>query len=192
MRIFPVRILSYPSILIFCALLSFQSRAAENYDHYKSWNSFESYIKKEKAEASRRGKSQIISGGIAVLAGVLGDAMTLDPIEKGVYTIFQSVGVGAVGYGSYEWYIGSSDRKIYETLKNSDGFDDEMKSSFLKSYADIQKGNEKMERRIRAITHGLIAALNIYNAQKQTNESFKSTLNFIGGINLLVAINYTF
>jgi hypothetical protein len=71
---------------------------------------------------------------------------------------------------------------------------DKQKTQVLRAYYYQKKNRLQKERLIKAITHSLIAAVNIYNASQQ-DESAKDVRNalyFIGGINTLAAISYTF
>ena len=60
------------------------------------------------------------------------------------------------------------------------------------SIAIVQGAREKQQRFVRALTHGMIAALNIYGATQQTNDTVKNALYFLGGVNTLAAISFAF
>lgn len=155
------------------------------------WDEFSKEVELQKEKDRRNGLSYIISGSLALIGGVLGNNVAEDTAEKGIYTVFQTIGVASIGYGAYAWQIGGEERSIYQTLQYSKLTPDQ-KSQFLRAYAYQRKEKEKRDRYIRAVTHGLIAGLNFYNASQQKQEGLKGTLNFIGGVNLLAAISFTF
>lgn len=181
-------------LLILCFTGSSFSRAADesfSYLEETKWADFSREVKMQEKQDFKDGLSYIISGSLALVGGILGSKITEDPLEKGIYTVFQTIGIASVGYGIYTWQIGGEDRTLYLTLQES-RLTAEQKTLFLRSYATQKKEREKKERVIKAITHGLIAGLNFYNGMEQTNKSLQSGLYFIGGVNLLAAISYTF
>lgn len=155
------------------------------------WDEFAHEIDLQKDLDTKNGLSYIISGALALGGGIWGANIAEDGAEKGIYTIFQTIGIASVGYGTYTWKIGGEERSIYQTLNNT-GLTSDQKSQFLKSYAAVRKQKEKQDRFIRSITHGLIAAINIYNASQQDLDSVKSGLYFIGAVNLLACASFTF
>jgi hypothetical protein len=155
------------------------------------WEQFALEVNKQRASDYRNGLSYMISGSLALAGGIWGSNITKDPAEKGIYTVFQSIGIASIGYGAYTWQIGEEDRTIYRILANT-RFTNQQRSLFLKAYASERAERERKERWIRALTHGLISGINFYNASQQNNQNVKNGLNFIGGVNLLAAISFTF
>lgn len=156
-----------------------------------TWENYSKETEQQEKTDRRNGISYIISGSLALAGGILGGGLTDDNLEKGIYTIFQTIGVASVGYGAYIWKIGGEERMINKTL-NTSRLTPEQRTQFLRSYYTQKKASEKRERQIKAITHGLIAGLNFYNASQQKQDSIKSGLYFIGGVNLLASISFTF
>jgi len=138
------------------------------------------------------GISYIISGGIALAGGLAGANITQDPLEKGIYSIFQTIGIASVGYGAYTWKVGDEDRLLYQTLEGSSGLTESQKNIFIESYMMELQKRQQTENVIKAITHGLIAGLNFYNASNQKQQGVKNTLTFIGVANVLACLTYTF
>ncbi len=172
-------------ILVFAV----SSPAAPSYS--LKWEDFSKEVELQKTRDYRNGLSYIISGALALGGGIWGASIAEDGAEKGIYTVFQTIGIASIGYGAYTWKIGSEERSIYQTL-NDTRLSAEQKSQFLKSYASVRQQREKQDRFIRSITHGLIAAINIYNATQQDVDSVKSGLYFIGAVNLLACVSFTF
>ncbi len=143
----------------------------------------------EKQTDHNLGWSYVISGSIGFLGGFAGQEIATDPFEKGAYTVFQSIGIAAIGYGLYRIYVGSEDQNFYRLLDQSD-LTIEQREKLFRSY-QIQKAElERNEKRIRALTHGLIALLNINSASQQNAGVVKDSLYFIGGVNLLACASY--
>lgn len=181
-------------MLIFLLLHPGAAHAFEDSAHSDGLVTWEQYFKdSEKQEKTdyRNGLSYIISGSLALAGGILGGTVTDDNLEKGIYTLFQTIGVASIGYGTYVWKIGGEDRLISRTL-NTSRLTPEQRTHFLRSYYAQKKSSEARERHIKAITHGLIAGLNFYNASQQKQDGIKSGLFFVGGVNLLAAISFTF
>ena len=155
------------------------------------WDEFTREVELQKEIDRRNGISYVISGSLALAGGIWGNSIATDAAEKGIYTVFQTIGIASLGYGSYVWQIGGEERSVYQTLQYSK-LTAEQKTQFLQAYVLQKKEKERKDHIIRGITHGLIAGLNFYNASQQSNDSLKNTLNFIGGVNLLAAASFTF
>jgi hypothetical protein len=157
-----------------------------------TWRQEEVRLAKLKAEERVEGMSYVISGGIGLLGGLAGTSVTNDPLEKGIYAVFQSIGIASIGYGAFKWQIGDDQRLIVDALRTSPELSAQEKVNFLNHYKAEKKSLEKKERLIKAVTHGLIAALNFYNISLQKQDGVKSALTFIGTANLLACISYSF
>jgi hypothetical protein len=179
-------------ILVLVVGTPWRSFAAEEefkFDTYK-WDEFAREVELQKEKDRRNGISYIISGTLALVGGIWGESVSEDTAEKGIYTVFQTIGVASVGYGAYTWQIGGEERSIYQTLQYSK-FTAEQKTHYLRVYNFQKKERERRDHLIRAVTHGLIAGLNFYNGSQQKQDGLKTTLYFIGGVNLLAAISFT-
>ena len=124
--------------------------------------------------------------------GLAGQASSPDPLDKGVYTLFQSIGVASIGYGIYTWKLGDDDRWFYDIVGNAANVSVQDRLAMMNSYTRTKRAREKEQKFVRALTHGMIAALNFYGATQQQNESVKNALIFLGGVNTLAAISFTF
>lgn len=186
---------NFKFVLLFLFVSVFSGSAFAAQDEFKfdihKWDEFAVAVEVQKEKDRRNGVSYVISGALALVGGIWGDSITDDTAEKGIYTVFQTIGVASIGYGAYTWQIGGEERSVYETLQYSK-FTPEQKSHFLRAYNFQRKDREKRDRLIRAVTHGLIAGLNFYNASQQKQESLKNTLYFVGGVNLLAAVSFNF
>lgn len=169
------------------------STASQNEEiQNKDWSYFEKANQKALEMDRVNGMSYIISGSIALLGGIAGSSVTSDPLEKGIYALFQTIGVASVGYGAYKWRVGDEERLLVKSLNSTPELNDFQRLAFIKVYFGEQKDLNKEERMIKTVTHTLIALLNFYNASQQQAGGVKNSLYFIGGANLLAALSYTF
>jgi hypothetical protein len=156
------------------------------------WTDFEIEIKEQIKKDRANGISYLLSGGIAFTGGLVGAGVADDEIEQALYTVFQTVGVASAGYGLYKMSIGGYERDLYSILLNAPSVSDHERTMILRSYYRHKREKEKKERVIKAVTHSLIAALNIYSATQQKDDSIATALYFVGGINLLATISFSF
>ena len=155
------------------------------------WETFEKKNKGQIEKDYKNGLSYIISGSIAFVGGMWGERLAQDALEKGTYALFQTLGVASVGYGAYLWTVGSDERFVYESLNASD-LTTAQKTQFIKGYRRAEKERQMRDRLIRAITHGLIAGLNLYNGVQAKDENIRNTLYFIGGVNVLAGASIVY
>lgn len=179
------------NLLVFGFSSTALSLTEKNSSELESWDSFYRQMEKQKITDHTQGLSYIISGSLALLGGGFGENLASDPLEKGVYTLFQTMGIASIGYGSYTWQIGNDDRGFYEMIQKST-LSPQAKYEMLRVYRQSTQERQKKERFIKMITHGLISALNFYSASQQSNDSIKTSLYFIGGVNLLACITFSF
>lgn len=183
------KILSF-SLLFFCRSLYCTEVTIQTEN--MNWAKYEREVQLLEREDYRNGLSYVISGSLALVGGIWGESVTNDAVEKGIYSVFQSIGIASVGYGAYLWQVGGEERAIYTSLRDAKGLSYRDKSYFLRSYFAQRKERLRREKLIRAITHGLVAAVNTYNASRQDQDGVRDALYFIGGVNLLAAISFTF
>jgi hypothetical protein len=155
-----------------------------------NWKYQALHVNRDRVQEKNLGWSYVISGGVGFLGGFAGQQIAKDPFEKGAYTVFQSIGIAAIGYGLYRIYVGSEDQNFFRILDQSD-LTVEQKERMFRSYQAQKLELEKNEKKIRALTHGLIALLNLNSAAQQDAGVVKDSLYFIGGVNLLACASYT-
>ncbi len=155
-----------------------------------NWKFQSLHVNRDRVQEKSLGWSYVISGGVGFLGGFAGQQIAKDPFEKGAYTVFQSIGIAAIGYGLYRIYVGSEDQNFFRILDMSD-LTVEQKERMFRAYQAQKLELEKNEKKIRALTHGLIALLNLNSAAQQDAGVVKDSLYFIGGVNLLACASYT-
>lgn len=191
-------------LFLFITVISFQSLAvhpkndpniqAENtaLTAIPPWKALGTDMRSKRMMSNKLGWSYVISGGIGFAGGLAGEDIATDPLEKAVYTVFQTIGIASIGYGLFKVYIPPEDEKLYRLLDSDLSLTDLQREKLFKVYQDQQTENLRKEKTIRAITHGLIAALNFNNASKQKQGTIKDALLFVGGVNLLACVSYSF
>lgn len=157
-----------------------------------SWSQFEDDVREQTRRDKVNGISYIISGSLAFGGGLIGSGVADDEIEKGIYSVFQTIGVASAGYGLYLWSIGGYERDLHSLLSQTRGLSELEKTMILRTYYRHKREKERKERLIKAITHGLIAGLNIYSATQQDDKDLRTVLYFVGGVNFLAAASFTF
>ena len=178
--------------ILFFSNLSLADSKKRNVDIQPNWESFHAEMMTLKNNDSINGVSYMISGGIAVVGGLVGYYSSQDLFAKAVYSIAQSVGIGAVGYGAYMYSLGSDQRILFDTIEASRSLSLAQKNELIQNYYSIQKAREKKGRFIKALTHGLVAGVNAYNATTATSADLKTTLYFVSGVNALAALTFSF
>lgn len=146
---------------------------------------------KENLLQRQNGWSYIISGTLVGAGGLIGSSITEDPAEKGLYSIFQTIGIASIGYGFYLSRVDNEDTLLLKTIQSSSITSDQ-KFALWKAYQQRKAVRANREDSVRAITHGLIAAVNFLNASQQKQAGIRNSLIFVGGANVLAAISYSF
>lgn len=155
------------------------------------WKGFEEFIKETDRQDKVDGYSYLISGTLASVGGLVGFYSSTDTFAKAVYSISQTIGVGAIGFGGYKLFVGNENRVFYKALRSSNLSPGD-RDLLLFNYR-LQKGAEEARiRKVKALTHGAIALLNLYNAMRETHDDLKTALYFIGAVNFFAAISFTF
>lgn len=159
---------------------------------YSNWKNFKNTVQQEDTLWYFRGKSQIITGILALVAGLAGDAQTERPLERGVYALFQSIGIASIGFGTYDLYVGSEDRRLYHLLESATGLSEAQRDELLKTHYRIDRIYQKREKQVKFVTFALLSLSQFYNANRVETESVKNSLRFLGAINLIAAVSFSF
>ncbi|MGH1469028.1 MAG: hypothetical protein ACRBBP_09145 [Bdellovibrionales bacterium] len=168
--------------------LGLKSKKTMNY----KFREYEKKIKYLKKRNIVEGNSYIVSGALSLIGGTLGGGISEDQTEQLAYSAFQSIGVAAIGYGLYKKKIGGEREHIFDMINESKFLSSHEKYKLLSKYYKNKKIRERKENLIKALTHGLVGALNMYSATQQDNDRLKTTLYFVGGVNVLASVSYAF
>lgn len=157
-----------------------------------SWENFQRMMAEQKRSNETEGMAYVISGSMAFLGGIVGYQNSTDLFAKGAYALSQSLGVAAVGYGAHLRLVGHQDQVLYDLARTDHFLNPVQRDQFVKIYFELEAKREKESQKIAALTHGLLAGLNLYNGAMAKNEDLRSTLYFIAAINVLACVNYSF
>jgi hypothetical protein len=157
-----------------------------------AWGKVKESIQKKEDENYKNGLSYIISGSTAVVAGIFGERSSSDAVDKGIYSVFQVIGVSSIGYGAYKWRISDPDALFVRSLESSESLTPAQKFYAMQSYYKQKKVQDKQDKYIRALAHGLAGALNIYGAAVQDDKNIRNGLYFFAGVNVLACISFSF
>ena len=148
------------------------------------------------AENQKNGWAYILSGGLALGISIPAYYLSQDLVAKVVYSVGQTVSVGAVGYGSYLVLLDNDYRRFEKVIEQAPAQStkpfsdqkDQLSYLFLKENAQRSRNI----RKIRVITHSLTAALNFVNGATTSQRELQTALYFIGGVNALAALSFGF
>jgi hypothetical protein len=152
-------------------LLEKKADATYGLDHYEGWG-------------------YLVSGGVALAISIPAYYLTDDVFAKAVYSVTETLGVAAVGYGSYLVIVDNEMSRFVRIIKSvpklTHAQENQLAASYLRENADRARG----VRKIRVISHALTAALNFVNAATSSNQNLAEALYFVGGVNTLAALGF--
>lgn len=167
-----------------------RSSAAPLPTERSAWSVLES---KATAIADRNhssGWAYVISGGVALAGSIPGYYLSEDVFARAVYSVGQTLGVAAIGYGSYLVLVDDDATRFQRIVSKVETLSarerNELAAGFLLESAD----RARAVRRIRVITHGLTAGLNFLNGATTSHRELKTALFFLGGINTIAALSF--
>ncbi len=137
---------------------------------------------------STTGWAYIISGGIALGGSIPAYYLSKEIFSQAVFSIGQTLGVAAIGYGSYLVLIDDEYTSYLKLLRSAPRLSFEQKEALSRQFLIAASERSRNIRRIRVITHGLTAGLNFLNAFTSSQKDLKTALLFVGGINTLAAV----
>jgi hypothetical protein len=137
-----------------------------------------------------QGWGYLISGGVALGISVPAYYLSDDVFAKAIYSVTETLSVAAIGYGAFQLLVDDDMTRFVRIVRSVPGLTraqrDQMAMSYLRESADRARNL----RRIRVISHGLTAALNLVNAATSSNPNLSEALYFVGGVNLLAAVSF--
>ena len=142
------------------------------------------------AHAKYEGWGYLISGGVALGISVPAYYLSQDVFAKAIYSVTETLGVAAVGYGSYQVLVDDDMTRFVRVVKSVPGLTRSQREQFAMSYLRENADRARNLRRIRVISHGLTAALNLVNAVTSSNANLSDALYFVGGVNALAAFSF--
>lgn len=155
----------------------------------ESFNEFSERIKSDTELSRNDGLGYMISGGLALVGGGYGFSQAEKPVEKGFYSIAQSLGLLAIGYGAEAYFL-KQDDEIFIQVLNSADISREQKDRMVQSYLKEKHDREEDTRWIRRTTFGLAGALNIIYAGQTKDSTLRGFLYLTAGLQLAWAFTF--
>jgi len=138
------------------------------------------------------GWAYIVSGGVALGLSIPGYYLSKDVFARSVYSVGETLGVASIGYGSYLVLIEDDHSRFLKILERVPQLSVEEKNRLSHLFLWENSERARKVRKIRVISHSLTAGLNFLSAATSKNRDLKTALYFIGGINVLAALNFGF
>lgn len=169
------------SIFIFLSFVS--SAFAESY------NEFSERVKSGSQVSRNDGLGYMLSGGIALAGGGYGFSQAEKPVEKGFYSIAQSLGLLAIGYGAEAYFL-KQDDEIFIQVLNSTELTRDQKDRMVETYLKEKRDREDDIRWIRRTTFGLAGALNLLYASQTDDSTLRGFLYLTAGVQFVWAFTF--
>ena len=150
------------------------------------------------------GKKKILGVGFAaqeVLSKTPGHIIAQKPIRDGVIADFDTAQEMLRNflsrpevkktYSRPRVVVGNEYTSFYKAVDGSK-LSPIQKTDILKRFLDQEKAENNRRRWIKVATHALIAASNFYSASRDDDKNIKGVLNFLGAMNVAIAVTYSF
>ncbi len=155
----------------------------------ETFEEFSERVKYEREFKNNDGLGMMISGGIALVGGSYGWSVAETPVEKGFYSIAQTLGLLAIGYGAEHYFL-KQDEEIFVQVLNSGDLSIEQKNRMVESYLREKKEREESTRWIRRVTYGMGGILSLVNAGQTKDQSLKSLLYLAATVQIVWAVTF--
>jgi hypothetical protein len=136
------------------------------------------------------GWAYVVSGGVALAVSVPGYYLSEDIFARAVYSVGQALGVGTIGYGAYLILIENEYAYFQRILASSPDLTRSQKEKMTRTFLEENASRAKSVRRLRVITHSLLAGLNFLSGFTSSNRDLKLALCFVGGVNTIAALSF--
>jgi hypothetical protein len=173
---------AFLKVLLVISLYQVSARA-------ETFTEFTDQIKSNSELNQNEGLGYMISGGIALLGGGYGFSHAEKPVEKGFYSIAQSVGLLAIGFGAESFFL-KQDDEIFIQVLNSGELSSQQKNRMLESYLREKRKRTEDTIWIRRTTFGIAGALNLIYAGQARDQSLRNLLFVTAGAQLVWAFSF--
>lgn len=161
------------------------------YDGPAQWQEFDRFMQLRERQDRVTGLSYLVSGAVATVGGMAGYYSSEDAFSRGMYAVSQTIGIAAVGYGASVYWLGNDYGSFHRAVSRS-SLTPAQRNELLRGFLFEEELRRDRARRIRAGTHMLLAAVNLYNASKEPDRDVKNLFNFLAGVNLVIGLSYSF
>jgi hypothetical protein len=185
------RILFLILALIFTAQNSFALSSGTYYEGQAQWDEFKKFTIAQQEQDEETGMSYMISGAVATVGGAYGFSASEEVFSRSIFAITSSLGIAAIGLGANYYFTGNEVTSFYYAVEHT-SLSAAQKNELLRNYLERERKARETRRWIQVATHALIAAVNFYGASQTHDDGAKSVFYFLGGVNTLMAVTYSF
>lgn len=167
-----------------CLLFYFSTQASA-----MSYANFAEQVKVESELKKTDGLSYMLSGGVALIGGGYGWSHGEKSVEKGFYSLAQSLGILAIGYGAEAYFLRGDDELFLQVLSSGD-LTQVQKDRMVESYLMEKRQREEDVQWIRKTTFGLAGLLNMIYASQAKDSTLQNFLYVTAGVQLAWAFSF--
>lgn len=186
-----MKIFFLTAMFSFVSSLTWAFETDLTYHGEAQWNEFRQFALKQQDENEKLGQAFIISGVLATIGGSVGYYQSEELLSRTIFAITSNLGIAAIGLGASYLWTGSPVDSFFYAIDGS-SLSLQEKNEVLRRYLYKEHKENEHRRWIKVATHALIAALNIYTATQETSSEVRSVFYFLGGVNILLAVSYSF
>lgn len=138
---------------------------------------------------------KVIGGGVAFLVGIIGNYTTESKVLKYAYSGVQTIGIVSGGQGLYDILKPNEDRMILNVMSKARRVKKESLSKFVRyRYLRFKAQKDYAFRNSLMATSSFLALQYLSSAalDKDTPSSLKNIYYFLGGVNIIIALNSYF
>jgi len=155
----------------------------------QTYSDFQEQVKAQSEKSRQEGMSMLLSGGLAFVGGAYGWSSAKKPVEKAFYSIAQSLGLLAIGYGAEAYYL-KQDDEIFLQVLTLDSLTSAQKDQMVQSYLRERKDREESLVWIRRVSFGLSGLLNLVEASQVKDQTLQNFLYVTAGVQLVWAFTF--
>jgi len=144
-----------------------------------------------RTENSTNGWAYIVSGAFSLGVSIPAYFLSDDVFAKSVYIVGETLGIAAVGYGSYLVLIENDYRRFNKVLKGVPELSEHERNKLSRLFLQENALQAKNIRKIKVITFALTAGLNYLDGFTTQHRELKTTHFFLAAINTLAALSFT-
>lgn len=156
-------------------------------------STYELLEKKANAIASENhtnGWAYIISGGVTFGISIPAYYISEDVFAKAIYMVGETLGIASIGYGSYLVLIENDYSRFHRVIHGVPGLSHSEKNDLSERFLEENAKSARNVRKIRVITHSLVAGLNFLDGFTTSNQDLKISHFFLAGINTIAALSF--
>jgi hypothetical protein len=159
---------------------------AKSLEYPQNWSAFQSEVRAHSKSNNRHGTALIVSSVLLVASSYL--VHVNDPVQVGAVSLLRTVGLLGIGEGAEYVWVSDQRRIFQEAIDRSYGLSEDSKNQILRAYLDLQYEEQRRRDLIKTMTYSLVAAVNIYEGSRQSDETLRTGLYFLGTVGLLRAL----